>query len=69
VYLSTGLVAENHAREAGISRDEQDAFALRSHQRALAAIDAGTIRRRDHAVDVQSDRIPVPDPRSPPSDP
>ena len=41
VYLSTGLVAENHAREAGISRDEQDAFALRSHERALAAIDAG----------------------------
>jgi len=41
VYLSTGLVAENHAREAGISREEQDGFALRSHQRALAAIDAG----------------------------
>src|SRR5438034_5349033 len=40
-YLSTGLVAENHARESTISRDEQDAFALRSHQRALAAIDAG----------------------------
>jgi acetyl-CoA acyltransferase len=41
VYLSTGLVAENHARESGISREEQDAFSLRSHQRALAAIDAG----------------------------
>jgi acetyl-CoA acyltransferase len=41
VYLSTGLVAENHAREAGISRAEQDAFALRSHQRAIAAIDGG----------------------------
>jgi acetyl-CoA acyltransferase len=41
VYLSTGLVAENHAREAKVSRDEQDAFALRSHQRALAAIDEG----------------------------
>jgi acetyl-CoA acyltransferase len=41
VYLSTGLVAENHARESGISREEQDAFALRSHQRALAAIEAG----------------------------
>jgi acetyl-CoA acyltransferase len=41
VYLSTGLVAENHARESGITREEQDAFALRSHQRALAAIDAG----------------------------
>jgi acetyl-CoA acyltransferase len=41
VYLSTGLVAENHAREHRISREEQDAFALRSHQRAVAAIDAG----------------------------
>jgi len=41
VYLTTGLVAENHARESSISRADQDAFALRSHQRALAAIDAG----------------------------
>ena len=41
VYLSTGLVAENHARESAITREAQDAFALRSHQRALAAIDAG----------------------------
>jgi acetyl-CoA acyltransferase len=41
VYLSTGLVAENHARDYSITRDEQDAFALRSHERAVAAIDAG----------------------------
>ena len=41
VYLSTGLVAENHAREASITRAEQDAYALRSHERAIAAIDAG----------------------------
>ena len=41
VYLSTGLVAETHARENSITREEQDAFALRSHQRALAAIDSG----------------------------
>src|SRR5262245_42361919 len=41
VYLSTGLVAENHAREANISREEQDRFALRSHERAVAAIEAG----------------------------
>jgi acetyl-CoA acyltransferase len=41
VYLSTGLVAENHARESHITREEQDAFALRSHQRAVAAIEAG----------------------------
>jgi len=41
IYLSTGLVAENHARESGISREEQDAYALRSHQRAVAAIESG----------------------------
>jgi acetyl-CoA acyltransferase len=41
VYLSTGLVAENHARESGISREAQDKYALESHQRAVAAIDAG----------------------------
>jgi acetyl-CoA acyltransferase len=41
VYLTTGLVAENHVRDYGISREEQDAFSLRSHQRAIAAIDAG----------------------------
>ena len=28
VYLTTGLVAENHVRECQISREEQDAFAL-----------------------------------------
>jgi acetyl-CoA acyltransferase len=41
VYLSTGLVAENHVRDYQIPREEQDAFALRSHQRAVAAIEAG----------------------------
>ncbi len=41
VYLTTGLVAEGHAREASVSREEQDLFALRSHQRAVAATDAG----------------------------
>ena len=51
VYLSTGLVAENHARECGLTREEQDAFALRSHQRAIAAIDAG--RFRDEIVPVR----------------
>jgi acetyl-CoA acyltransferase len=50
VYLTTGLVAENHARDHGISREEQDAFALRSHQRALAALDAGKFRDETIAV-------------------
>jgi len=51
IYLSTGLVAENHAREAEVSREAQDAFALRSHQRAVAAIKAG--RFRDEIVPLQ----------------
>jgi acetyl-CoA acyltransferase len=44
VYLSTGLVAENHARESAISREAQDQFAFRSHQRAIAAIEAGRFK-------------------------
>ncbi len=52
VYLTTGLVAENHARDYSISREEQDAFALRSHQRALAAIDSG--RFREEIVPVET---------------
>jgi acetyl-CoA acyltransferase len=39
-YLSMGLATENVARKYEVSREEQDAFALRSHQRAVAAIDA-----------------------------
>jgi len=52
VYLTTGLVAENHARESGVSREAQDAFAFRSHQRALAAIDAGRFRDEIVPLDV-----------------
>jgi acetyl-CoA acyltransferase len=59
VYLSTGLVAENHAREHSISREEQDAFALRSHQRAVAAIDAG--RFRDEITPLSYKQIVGPD--------
>jgi acetyl-CoA acyltransferase len=41
VYLATGVVAERHARASGITREEQDAFAFGSHQKAVAAQDAG----------------------------
>ena len=43
-YLSMGLTAENLAREFHISREEQDAFALESHRRALEAIDGGRFK-------------------------
>ena len=41
VYIGMGLTAENLARQYEVTREEQDAFALRSHQRATAAQDAG----------------------------
>jgi acetyl-CoA acyltransferase len=43
-YLSMGLTAENVAVEYGINRDEQDAFALESHRRAIAAIESGKFK-------------------------
>src|SRR2546428_946503 len=43
-YISMGLTAENVAREFRVSREEQDAFALESHRKALAAIEAGRFR-------------------------
>ncbi len=58
VYLSTGLVAENHAREAGISREAQDSFALASHRKAVAAIDSG--RFADEIVPVEAALVEEP---------
>ncbi len=40
-YTPMGITAENVANKFGISRDQQDAFAARSHERALAAIENG----------------------------
>ncbi|MBZ0320922.1 MAG: acetyl-CoA C-acyltransferase [Anaerolineae bacterium] len=44
VYMNMGLTAEQVSVEFGVSREDQDAFALRSHQRAAAAIDAGKFK-------------------------
>jgi acetyl-CoA C-acetyltransferase len=49
--LVMGQTAENLARKYDISRDEQDEYALRSQQRAQAAIDAG--RFDAETVDLQ----------------
>jgi len=40
-YLSMGLTAERLAKRFGITREVADEFSLRSHQKALAAIQAG----------------------------
>jgi acetyl-CoA acyltransferase len=41
VFTSMGLTAENVAEKYKISREDQDAFALRSNQRAVDAVDSG----------------------------
>ena len=40
-YTAMGITAENVAERYGVSREDQDAFALRSHQRAVEAIETG----------------------------
>lgn len=40
-YINMGLTAENLQRRYGISREEQDAFALASHEKAIAAQEQG----------------------------
>jgi len=40
-YISMGLTAEEVATRYEVSREEQDAFALESHRRAVAALDSG----------------------------
>jgi acetyl-CoA acyltransferase len=40
-YLSMGLTAERVGHRFGITREQSDEFSLRSHRKALAAIEAG----------------------------
>jgi acetyl-CoA acyltransferase len=44
VYTSMGLTAENVAEKFGISREDQDRFALSSHQKAAKAIKEGKFK-------------------------
>lgn len=53
-YLNMGLTAENVARKYGVTREQQDEFAVRSHLRAGAAIDAGKFRDEIVPVSVVS---------------
>jgi len=52
-YTSMGLTAEMVAREYHISRDEQDAFALASHTKAMAALDSGRFKSQIAPVVVE----------------
>ena len=54
-YLAMGLTAENVAGKFQISREDQDAFAFESHQKAIAAIDGG--RFKDESVSVSGREV------------
>ena len=54
-----GVTAENVAREHGISRDEQDAFALESQRRAQQAIEAGVFSSQIAPIEVKVKRQAV----------
>jgi 3-oxoadipyl-CoA thiolase len=67
---SMGETGENVAERYGVSREDQDAFALRSHRRALAAAEAGLLAEEIVPVDapqgrgtvtVEADEGPRPD--------
>jgi 3-oxoadipyl-CoA thiolase len=65
---SMGETGENVAEQCGVSREEQDAFALRSHQRAVRAIETGRFQNqivpvmvpqpKGEAVTVEQDEHP-----------
>jgi acetyl-CoA acetyltransferase family protein len=56
-YIPMGLTAENLAREYKVSREDQDAFALRSHQRAIAATDNGVFAKEIVPVTLPSGEV------------
>ena len=53
VYMSMGLTAERVAEKYGVSREDQDEFALHSHQKAAAAIEAGRFTEEIVPLDIE----------------
>jgi acetyl-CoA C-acetyltransferase len=49
-----GITAENIAEKWGISREDSDAAAAQSHQRAIAAIDAGVFKEQIVPIELQT---------------
>jgi 3-oxoadipyl-CoA thiolase len=57
--LSMPQTAERVAQEWGLTREELDEFALRSHQRAVAAIEAGRFEEEIVAVETRAGAVAV----------
>jgi len=56
-YTAMGVTAENVAIKFKISREEQDAFALKSHQKAAAAIKAGRFKDEILPIKVKTQEV------------
>ncbi len=56
-YMGMGHTAEEVAKRYGVSREDQDAFALQSHQRAAAAIAAGKFQDEIVPLTVKQHRV------------
>jgi acetyl-CoA C-acetyltransferase len=57
--IHMGITAENVATKCGISRSDQDAFAVQSHQRAAAAIAAGHFKSQILPIELKSKKGPT----------
>jgi acetyl-CoA C-acetyltransferase len=57
--IHMGVTAENVANKCGISRDQQDAFAVQSHKRAAAAIAAGHFKSQILPIELKSKKGPI----------
>ena len=66
LYIGMGDTAEILAKDLGISRDDQEAFAIASHEKALAAIKEGNFENEIVPVDINGVTISVDEgPRTP----
>jgi acetyl-CoA C-acetyltransferase len=57
--IHMGVTAENVASKCGLTRDQQDAFAVQSHKRAAAAIAAGHFKSQILPIELKSKKGPV----------
>ncbi|MGD8427244.1 MAG: acetyl-CoA C-acyltransferase [Balneolaceae bacterium] len=57
IYINMGLTAENVAEKYDINREDQDAFAYRSHQRAIKAWDEGYFKEQIVSIKVKEKKV------------
>lgn len=57
IYINMGLTAENVAEKYGVNREDQDAFAYRSHQKALMAWDEHYFKDQIVPIEVKEKKV------------